>query len=75
MTTQIRTTNDKRTRTPWHTLRTWLSAIDDGMNFDPHEYTNTMVQLLSKRVEQLEKRVNELCKQIPTTGGSRDETE
>ena len=75
MTAQIRNTNDNERRTPWQALRAWLTAIDEGMNFDPFEYANSMVQLLAKRVELLEKRVNELDSQIPTTGGSRDETE
>lgn len=75
MTAQIQTTNDNERRTPWQALRAWFTALDEGMNFDPHEYTNSMVQLLSKRMEQLETRMNELDSQIPTTGGSHDETE
>ena len=60
MTVQVETVNKDRKRTHWHTMKRWLTAIDEGMNYDPLEYTNTMVRHLLQKVEQLETRVNEL---------------
>lgn len=62
MTAQTKTMNDNVKRSPWHTLREWLAALDESLHYDPQEYANRMIQLLAKRVEQLETRVNELQK-------------
>ena len=60
MTVQVETVNKDRKRTQWDMMKRWLTAIDEGMNYDPQEYTNTMVRYLLQKVEQLETRVNEL---------------
>ena len=60
MTVQVETVNNDRKRTHWRAMKRWLTAIDEGMNYDPQEYTNTTVRHLLQKVEQLETRVNEL---------------
>lgn len=60
MTVQVETVSKDHKQTRWQTTKRWLTAIDGGMNYDPHEYANTMVRLLLQKVEQLETRVNEL---------------
>ena len=60
MTVQVETLNGDRTHARWQSIKKWLTAIDDAMNYDPNEYADTMVRNLSKKVEQLETRVNEI---------------
>ncbi len=60
MTVQIETTNEDQNTTRWQTLRRWITAIDEGMNYDPQEHANGMIRHLWQKVEQLETRVNEL---------------
>jgi len=60
MTVQVETLNEDRKHTRWQSIKKWLTAFDEGMNYDPHEYANTMVRNLLQKVEQLETRVNEI---------------
>ena len=60
MTVHAETANERRKSTPWQTLRKSLTAIYEGMNYDPHEYANEMVRHLFQEVEQLQTRVSEL---------------
>lgn len=57
MTVQTKTAIEDRAQTRWQTIKRWLTAIDEGMNYDPHEYANTNVRHLLQKVEQLEARV------------------
>lgn len=60
MTAQVETVNKGRWRTRWHSIETWILTLDEGMNYDPQEHTNTTHTLLLPKVQQLEVRVNEL---------------
>ena len=68
MTVQVETVNKDRKQSHWQTTKRWLMTIDECMNYDPHEYTNTMVRQLLQKVEQLEIRVNEIEDQKATSG-------
>ena len=73
MTVQVESVNKDRKKTRWQTTKAWLMAIDKGMNYDPHEYANTMVRHLLQKVEQLEARVNEIeDKKIAVSNGVRE---
>ena len=69
MTTRTATSNQRKSRKPWHTLGDWLHVLDESLNFDPHEYTNSVVRILSEKVAQLEARVIELEAQTTANGG------
>ena len=56
---QIEALNEDRTHTRWQSIKKWLPAIDE-MNYDPHEYAETMVIQLHRKLQQLETRVNEI---------------
>ena len=60
MTVHTETADEDQKTIRWQTLRRWLTAIDEGMNYDPQEYANGMIRHLWQKVEQLETRVNEL---------------
>ena len=60
MTVQIETTNVEQNPTLGRKLRTWLTAIDQAIAYDPREHADTVIRQLWKKVEQLETRVNEL---------------
>ena len=60
MTTKVETVNEDRKHTRWHTLKTWILTLDEGMNYDPQEHTNTTLRQLLRKVEQLETRVSEI---------------
>ena len=44
----------------WRAIRRWLTAIDEGFNFDPNEYTYNTVRTLSQKVDEFEARLVEL---------------
>jgi hypothetical protein len=60
MTIQVETVNKDRKRSRWHTTKNWLTVIAEGMDYNPQEYANSMVRHLLQKVEQLERRVNEI---------------
>jgi len=60
MTVQIETTNQDQTTSRWQTLKKWLRAIDESMNYDPQEHAAAANRHLWQKVEQLETRINEL---------------
>ncbi len=60
MTVQIETADEDQNTTRRQKLRAWITAIDEGMNYDPQEHANGMIRHLWQKVEQLETRVNEL---------------
>lgn len=60
MTVQVEALSEDRTQTRWQSIKLWLNAIEGAMDYDPHEYANTMVRQLTQKVEQLETRVNEI---------------
>lgn len=60
MTVPTETRNEDQKTTAWQTLRHWLTAIDEGIHYDPQEHTREFVKHLWQKVEGLEARVNEL---------------
>jgi hypothetical protein len=44
----------------WQAIRHWLTAIDEGLNFDPDEYTYDRLRHLSQKVDEIETRLVEL---------------
>ncbi len=60
MTRQIETAVAEQNSSRWQKLQTWLTAIDEGMNYDPQERANGMIRHLWQKVEQLETRLSEL---------------
>ena len=60
MTVQIEAADEDQQYTRLQKLRAWITAIDEGMNYDPQEHANGMIRHLWQKVEQLETRVNEL---------------
>ena len=60
MTVQIEAADEDQKNTRLQKLRAWITAIDEGMNYDPQEHANGMIRHLWQKVEQLETRVNEL---------------
>ena len=46
--------------TRWQKLRTWLTAIDEVMNYDPQEYNYGAIRQLREAVAKLESRITEL---------------
>lgn len=60
MTTQIKTSNDVTNTSRWKTLKKWLTAVDEGLNYDPQEYTNARFAYLLQKTTDLEARVGKL---------------
>ena len=46
--------------TGWHAVKRWLKQVDVGLNYDPLEHAHVVIRQLSRKVEQLETRVNEV---------------
>ena len=69
MSTQIEKSNINTHRTRWQALSAWYTAFEESMNYDPNEYAVNSIQVLSKKVVQLEARVIELESQTPSTRG------
>jgi len=63
MSTPIENSNVNTHRTRWQALSAWYNAFEEGMSYDPHEYAINSIQVLSKKVVQLETKVNELLNQ------------
>ncbi len=57
---QVETKNTGQRHTRWHTMKRWLRDVDEGMNYDPQEHANALIKLLSRKIERLEARVNEI---------------
>ncbi len=60
MTGQIETADVDQKATRWQTLRRWLTAIDEGMNYDPQEHTDATLRHLREEVARLETRLIDL---------------
>jgi len=60
MPAQVETRNADKKHTRWHAMKRWLKQVDEGMNYDPQERANTMIRQLSRKIEQLGTRVNEV---------------
>ena len=60
MTVQVGTLNEDRKQTRWQSIKRWLTAINDAMNYDPQEYADTVVRQLVRKTEQLESRMHEI---------------
>ena len=60
MTVQVGTLNEDRKQTRWQSIKRWLTAIDDAMNYDPQEHANNVVRQLVRKTEQLESRMREI---------------
>jgi hypothetical protein len=60
MTAQTETAILIQRTSKWQAFLVWLDAIDEGINYDPHEHTLAVARNLSRKVELLETRVKEL---------------
>ncbi len=52
--------NEIEKATKWQAIRRWLTAVDEGLNFDPNEYTYDRLRHLSQKVGEIETRLVEL---------------
>lgn len=57
MTTQLKTASFSAHRSRWRRARTWLTAIDEAIAYDPQEEVDEIIRGLRKSVTQLETKV------------------
>lgn len=60
MTAQAKSVIENRQETRWQTIKRWLTAIDEGLNYDPNEYTYDKIRQLLQEVKELEIRVAQI---------------
>ena len=64
MTEQIEFAIEEQNPTGWRKFVAWITAFDEGMNYDPQAYTYSAIRRLNEGVVRLEARVVELERKI-----------